>query len=123
MGKLFAFNKQNLRNLIVLASLTIRRLSDNVCCTASIYKEIAGDMSTEDSRVDLIYHATNVTNEGASLHIRIEPDDKTVQLLVLVRYKAYPALRNMGNETRGWDFVGNVPSSYYQICQQYCISF
>jgi hypothetical protein len=75
----------------------------------------AGPMSTEDDRVDLFYFSTNVTTNDSSLSLEIQPVDPTVQLLVLVRYKTYPALNTSGDITRGWDYLQLTPASMANI--------
>jgi len=75
----------------------------------------SADMSTEDSRVSLSYFSINVPNNDSSLTIEIRPVNKSVQLLVLVRYNVYPDLNTTDVTTRGWDYLQLVPANMTNI--------
>jgi len=73
------------------------------------------DMSTTDQRVSLSYFKANVTSNDSSLTIEILPVDKSVQLLVLVRYNDYPDLNTTDTTTRGWDYLQLIPVNFTNI--------
>jgi len=78
-----------------------------------------GDMSASDPRVSLSYFQTNVTNNDFSLTIEIVPVNKSVQLLVLVRYNEYPDLNTTDTTTRGWDYLQLVPANFTNIGESF----
>ena len=52
----------------------------------------------------LFYHSFNVSEKDPSIHIRIVPNDSSVQYHVYVKFGAFP---NLVNKT--WDYFQSVP--------------
>jgi len=78
-------------------------------------------MSDTDPSVSLSYFSTVITNNDSSLTLEIVPIDKSVQLLVLVRYNDYPSLNTTDMTTRGWDYLQLVPASLVHIGEHFAV--
>jgi len=91
------------------------QIPQRMSSSAPVPQLTSADMSATDPRVSLSYFKTNVTNNDSSLTIDIVPLNKSVQLLVLVRYNEYPDLNTTDTTTRGWDYLQLVPANFTNI--------